>query len=1020
MAKKKRNPRRKARRRQAGASVRTTISVCMIAKDEAGFLKRCLESIQGLADEVVVADTGSSDHTREVARAAGAKVIETPWEADFSRARNVALESAKGAWILVLDCDEVLARRDWDALLQTISRGRAVGYRMTTRNYVRESNRVGWQACKGSYAEEKDYPGWFPTTKVRLFRNDPIIRFEGTVHELVEGRIQAIGGTVGDCPVPVHHYGYVEKDRPVAAYAEAAARKADGNPEDAEAFYELALARRDVGDMEGAREAAERCIALLDGGAQRQGHYLRRDFVFMVYGQVLGKLGDMGGEENAYLRALKENPACYQALNNLGTLAQNRGDLPAALGHYEQALALAPEVETIRENVERVKKRIQESGVRSQESGVRSQDLGQEGGNGNGGRLSLCMIVKNEAARLGRCLDSVHGLVDEMVVVDTGSSDETVAVAERYGAKVGYFEWCDDFAAARNASLELATGDWILWLDADDVLPEASHAKVRMAMRNGLEKRVAYYFVLNSQGYERSSCLQMRLFPNLPGVAFSMPIHEQVTPSLARLGVRCEAADIRVVHTGYTTPDVVREKQKRYLGIMERWLETHPGDYIVRSHAARTYYVWGDLDRAMAHYEKILNESDCRADRNLVIETTALLYLGRCHMRRRDFQRAIPLLLEAQKLDDQYAVTNVTLGECYTKMGTHEKALEALARARAYEDQVTFAANDREALKYSIRFFTGQNLEAQGRLDEALACYREASEADPKRSGALGALSTVLRKLGRREEAVAALDEALERAPDDAKHRFNRGTFYLESGDLEAAEKWLKRALDVAPEMPEPYLNLGSVARRRGDLKTAEEMYRKAVALDTGSYEPLANLGHLLLDLGRYGEAGEALRQVQDRKTGLLDIDLGLCAAYAAEGRMADARDMACKAVRAVYGTALQLDLPQDVSAEALAQVLAECGVMLLTKQFAVCARLAFLAAHLLRPGSIEIALQLAEVYRATDAMWKAVAIYEALIQKYPTVLELFQKLGDCYKAMGAHEAARMCSERVAALTEKA
>jgi len=1013
MAKKKRHQRKKTRRRQTDASGGTTISVCMIAKDEAEFLKRCLESIQGLAYEVVVADTGSSDNTREVARAAGARVIEAPWEADFARARNVTLAAAKGAWVLVLDCDEVLARRDWDALLRTISGGRAQGYRMTTRNYVRESNRVGWQACKGSYAEEKDYPGWFPTTKVRLFRNDPIIRFEGAVHELVEGRIQAIGGTIGDCPVPVHHYGYVEKDRPVAAYAEAAARKAAGNPENAEAFYELALARRDARDMEGAQEAAERCIALLEGGTKRQGHYLRRDFVFVVYGQVLGKLGDVAGEENAYHRALKENPACYQALNNLGALAQNRGDLTAALRHYEQALALAPEMETIRENVARVKKRIQAPGARRQNGG-------QEEGSGRGGRLSLCMIVRNEAARLGRCLDSVKGLADEMVVVDTGSSDETVAVAERYGAKVGYFEWCDDFAAARNASLKLATGDWVLWLDADDVLPEASHAKVRTAMRSGLGKRVAYYFVLNSEGYERSSCLQMRLFPNLPGVEFSMPIHEQVTPSLARLGVRCEATDIRVVHTGYTTPDVVRDKQKRYLGIMERWLETHPGDYIVRSHAAMTYYIWGELDLAIAHYEKILRESDCRKDRNLVIETTALLYLGRCHMRKRDYQTARPLLLEARKLDDQYAVTNVTLGECYTKMGAHEKALEALERARAYEDQETFAANDREALKYSIRFFTGQNLEAQGRLDEASDCYRQASEADPNRSGALGALSTVLRKLGRREEAVVALEEALERNPDDPKHRFNRGTFYLESGDLEAAERWLKRALDVAPEMPEPYLNLGSVARRRGDLKTAEEMYRKAVALDTASYEPLANLGHLLLDLGRYGEAGEALRQVQVRKSGLLDIDLGLCAAYAAEGRVADARDLACRAVRAVYGAALQGDLPQDISAEALAQVLAECGYMLLKKQIAICARLAFLAAHLLSPDSMEISLQLAEVYRATNAVWQAVAIYEALIQKVPTVAELFQKLGDCYKTMGAHEAARMCSERVAVLTEKA
>jgi glycosyltransferase involved in cell wall biosynthesis len=84
--------------------------------------------------------------------------------------------------------------------------------------------------------------------------------------------------------------------------------------------------------------------------------------------------------------------------------------------------------------------------------------------------LSLCMIVKNEAQNLGRCLASAQAWADEIIVVDTGSSDETVAIAESFGAKVDYFEWCNDFAAARNYSLSLATGEWILVLDADQEL----------------------------------------------------------------------------------------------------------------------------------------------------------------------------------------------------------------------------------------------------------------------------------------------------------------------------------------------------------------------------------------------------------------------------------------------------------------------------------------------------------------------------------------------------------------------
>ena len=80
------------------------------------------------------------------------------------------------------------------------------------------------------------------------------------------------------------------------------------------------------------------------------------------------------------------------------------------------------------------------------------------------------MIVRNEAERLPGCLESVADLVDEIVIVDTGSTDATKAVAARFGAKVKIFDfaWCDDFAAARNESLRRAGGDWVLWLDADD------------------------------------------------------------------------------------------------------------------------------------------------------------------------------------------------------------------------------------------------------------------------------------------------------------------------------------------------------------------------------------------------------------------------------------------------------------------------------------------------------------------------------------------------------------------------
>ena len=85
------------------------------------------------------------------------------------------------------------------------------------------------------------------------------------------------------------------------------------------------------------------------------------------------------------------------------------------------------------------------------------------------------MIVKDEEESLPGCLESIQGLSDELIIVDTGSVDQTVAIAKSYGAQISHFDWVDDFSAARNASLDKATGDWILWVDADDRIARRYH-----------------------------------------------------------------------------------------------------------------------------------------------------------------------------------------------------------------------------------------------------------------------------------------------------------------------------------------------------------------------------------------------------------------------------------------------------------------------------------------------------------------------------------------------------------------
>lgn len=975
-----------------------TLSLCMIARDEAAFLERCLDHAKDRVDQVVVVDTGSTDGTVKVAEEAGAIVAEFEWVDDFAAARNCSLDIATGDWILVLDCDEVVAGRDWDRIREAIASDAADAFRMTTRNYSRQSDRVGWTASDAAYSEEaRGHAGWFPTTKVRLFRNDRDVRFSGALHELVEPDAERAGWNIADCDVPVHHYGYVEKERQAERYADLARKKAEERPDEPQAAYELALALRDCKQYDAAQDAIDVCLKLLEDGAE-PGPYLDRAFVHLVAGEIAGKLDDRVGERAAYERALEIDPGSVHAMNNLGTASMRAGELDAALDLYTRAKAVAPNVPTIDENIRRVKQRMADSENR------------------DGGRLTLCMIAGNEEERLGKCLESVQGLVDEIVVVDTGSTDRTVEIAESFGAKLGYFPWNDNFSDARNASLELATGDWIMWLDPDDLLPREMHGKIREAMARGLGKKVAYFWVLDDQGYEPVTCLQMRLVPNLPGVKFSQPIHEQLTPSLQAIGVTCEPTDIRVVHTGYTTPEVVRAKQERYLGIMEKWLEDHPDDYIVRTHAAQTYYIHGRLEEAIDAYGRVIEDSACREDHNLIIETTARLFLGRCCIRLERYDEALDYLLRAYELDDEYALTCLTLGECYTRMGRHDEALEVLARARRFEDKVTFSATDPVATRYSIRFAEGENLEALGRLDESLRAYSEAAEADPRRSSALGAMSTVYRKLGDREKAVAALDLAIEADPENLQHAFNRGTFYLEDGADEEARRLFEQVVNGDVDLYEPYLNLGYLARRRGDVAEAETYYRKAATYEDGRFDASCNLGHLLVREGRYEDAYAAFTAARSERDQVVDVNLGQCVAACGAGRAKDAVDPLRAVLGAIYEKQLADSLPAELSVSATGQLLSESGRMLIEKNLVPCAQLAFLGAYLLEPENLQYGLQLAEVYRATGEPWKAVKVYEDQIKAYPTEPELFRKLRSVYEDLGAHDAVRLCDEHLGQL----
>lgn len=185
--------------------------------------------------------------------------------------------------------------------------------------------------------------------------------------------------------------------------------------------------------------------------------------------------------------------------------------------------------------------------------------------------ISLCMIVRNEQAMLGPCLNSIKPLADEIIVVDTGSDDRSADIARVYGALVYDFKWCDDFSAARNHSIEQANGDWILILDADEVIAAQDHNALRMILAGQNSKSRAfslqtrnYTGVVNIMDWQPNDhrypsqetgmgwfpTNKVRLFPKSDQVRFEYPVHELVEPSAQKVGLTIESCDIPIHHYG--------------------------------------------------------------------------------------------------------------------------------------------------------------------------------------------------------------------------------------------------------------------------------------------------------------------------------------------------------------------------------------------------------------------------------------------------------------------------------------
>jgi len=535
------------------------LSLCMIAKNESEHIGRCLQSAKDFVDEIIVVDTGSSDDTRDIARSFGAMVIESEWQDDFSIARNASLERATGDWILFLDCDEELAPGSGPKLRALIRDSRYEAYFIQVTNLTEVNSKL-------------------LAPSVRLFRNRNIFRFEGRIHEQIATSIIHHYGQqgIGQCSLSIIHHGYNGKQANIQAKIRRNLKLLNGvADEERNGFfhYNLGVEHLRLGEREKALHH------FLEGSKQTSANLGYAPILALRTATTLMELSRFRDA----VRHLKYYQGIYGDFKDLVLL---EAICFLHCGWYSQAneclqryfsMPPAPAwypTETIYcgASAEEYRDWLQERLISR-----------------NHPEISICVIGRDEADHIRHCIRSVNEIAREVIYVDTGSTDNTQAIAFQHGARVLAIPWPGSFSEARKFALDRSAAEWVLMLDADEVLTEEGQRQIVDLVSNASPDEGGYILKICTfldgslspvNCHLTGSC---RLFRKI-GACYRGAAGEEVVTSLLFSGRTVAPAEVAINHLHYQAkPDHIAQKRQWKKDCLSQELQedTLAGNYLL-------------------------------------------------------------------------------------------------------------------------------------------------------------------------------------------------------------------------------------------------------------------------------------------------------------------------------------------------------------------------------------------------------------------------------------------------------
>ena len=481
------------------------------------------------------------------------------------------------------------------------------------------------------------------------------------------------------------------------------------------------------------------------------------------------------------------------------------------------------------------------------------------------------MIVRDEQEFIAGCLESAALVVDEILVVDTGSTDRTVEIAETFGARVERFAWCDDFAAARNAALEVAAGDFVLWLDADEQLTEPSGRVLRQIVQGEpVNAPPTVYLPLivsvDRAGQTIGADHMARLWRRRSELSFSGRVHEEVGVGLH--GLKRHVVDaLEIRHFGYDSEVIQsRAKHARNQRLLEADLAERPDDPRLLYYLAKERYSVGDDAEALSLFERVIDDGGIV---NLAL--SAHVFACECLRALGRAEEAMQLALAGTRRSPDYGELWYVAAQAALEAGRPIQAEAQFARAAARPTGVAaLAFRDPTVAAWRADAGRGAALLRQGHAAEALGVLRETRLRVPSGADRIALeldLVDAALAIGEQAEAWTVLEPLLDDAPADAvSPLLVLVNLYVEVMGLAAAYGFIEDCLAVHPTMAdrlEPVAAAAELAGALGDDAHQLRWLQRCARLESPIVQHYVDLSRLLIDQGALGAAEAAARAAQ-------------------------------------------------------------------------------------------------------------------------------------------------------------